>query len=744
MRKSEQNMQMQLPIFPSSTKLFSATWGIFQKDDSVYYLHNGSPVYTHHKDDINTYRYITATLIVNNSCSARELSSVLGVSVRNFERYAKRLRAAGADAFFNPIDNRGRCHKMTPEKLSEAQKYLDLGYSQQKTGKQINVNEATIRYHLRKGSLKKKDNSAVTEPVQLKSISERNAADVSAGESLGIATTRFEERMDAFKGVLEQTPVEFSAIEGVEYGGVLFLLPSLLATGLLSYQKHYTSLSGYYDLDSIILSLAFMYLCRIKNPEQLKHTSPGEFGKLLGLDRIPEAKNLRKKISQIVTQQKARQWNSELARSWVEKEETYFYYVDGHVKVYSGYKANLGKKHISRLKLCLPGMTEFWVNNSEGLPYFVVTGEVNEKMQQMILEKILPELLENVAIKIADEQLQADPDLPRFTLVFDREAYSPQFFGKLWREHRVAVISYRKNVTDKWDETDFTEQEIMVDSNKVTMELAEKNITLNDVELREVRKKNESSHQTSIITTNKKLQPISIAAKMFARWTQENFFKYLRQEYDLDKIVCYVVNNIDGDFKVVNPPHRKLTNKLKKTREKIARKKAKLYELIDKNVTDETDETEENFKQQSIVKEELQQLEVQEQDLLEKRKKFPYKISIKEMAEEDRYNKLDFESKLFQNIIKMICYRAETSFSILLAANYRKKTNEMRALTKSLITSKANIIPDYENETLTVELYSLSNPRDNKAAIEICKTLNDSKTKFPGTDLQLIYKFATI
>ena len=332
-------MQMQMPIFPSSTKLLSATRGVFQKDDSVYYLHNGSPVYTHHKDDINTYR-LTATLIVNNSCSATQLSAVFGVSTRNFQRYAKRLRTGGSDAFFNPIDNRGRCHKMTPDKLTVAQKYLDLGYSQQKTGKAINVNEATIRYHLRKGSLKKKDNSAVTDQVQLTNISERNAADVAAGESLGIAATRVKERMDACKGVLKQTPIEFIASEGVEYGGVLFLLPSLLATGLLSYQKHYTSLSGYYDLDSIILSLALMYLCRIKNPEQLKHTSPGEFSKLLGLDRIPDAKNLRQKISQILTQQQARQWNRDLARSWVAREETYFYYVDGHVKVYSGYNLN--------------------------------------------------------------------------------------------------------------------------------------------------------------------------------------------------------------------------------------------------------------------------------------------------------------------------------------------------------------------------------------------------------------------
>ena len=113
------------------------------------------------------------------------------------------------------------------------------------------------------------------------------------------------------------------------------------------------------------------------------------------------------------------------------------------------------------------------------------------------------------------------------------------------------------------------------------------------------------------------------------------------------------------------------------------------------------------------------------------------------MEEKERYNKLDIESKLIQNIIKMICYRAETSFSILLAANYKKKMHEMRALTKSLIKTKANIIPDYKNETLMVELYSLSNPRDNKAAIEVCQTLNDSETKFPGTNLKLIYKFAT-
>ncbi len=224
---------------------------------------------------------------------------------------------------------------------------------------------------------------------------------------------------------------------------------------------------------------------------------------------------------------------------------------------------------------------------------------------------------------------------------------------------------------------------------------------------------------------------------------EENFFKYLRNDYDLDRIAHYLVNDIDDDFKVVNPLHRKLTNKLKKTREKIARRRAILFELIEKNLTDDSDKTEKYFKKQSKVKEELQQFETEEKELIEQRKQHSYKITIKEMEEKIRYNKLDIESKLFQNIIKMICYRAETSFSILIAAHYKKKTDQMRALTKSLIKTKADIIPDYKNETLTVELYSLSNPRDNNAAIEICQFLNESETKFPGTNLKLIYKFAT-
>lgn len=149
-------MQMQLPIFPPSTKMLSGTWGVFEKEDFIYYLHNGSPVHIHAKSDLNTYRYVTASLVVNHSCSPSDLSGVFGVGVHNFERYAKKMREGGAEAFFSPDDRRGQCYQMTDEKMSEAQKHLDSGLSNIKTAKAIGVQESTIRYHLNKGNLKKK------------------------------------------------------------------------------------------------------------------------------------------------------------------------------------------------------------------------------------------------------------------------------------------------------------------------------------------------------------------------------------------------------------------------------------------------------------------------------------------------------------------------------------------------------------------------------------------------------------
>jgi len=522
------------------------------------------------------------------------------------------------------------------------------------------------------------------------------------------------------------------------------MLPALLAQGLMDYKPHYEKFKEvYYDLDTIILFLAFMYLCRIHNAEQLRHLCPGEFGKLLGLDRIPEAKCLRNKLKQACSQNKTEQWCMTQAREWVKIEGTTIFYVDGHPILYYGDQANLGKKHISRLKLCMPAIMEFWVNNHQGMPYFVVTGEVNEKLGEILSDQIIPRLKDQIALPVSEQELLDDPDLPRFTITFDREGYSPKAFKKYWEKDRVAVLTYNKNVKDKWPEDEFHEYTVPIDGMNMKMELAEREIEFEGMKIREVREKSSPSHQTSILTTNRKLDIIWIAIYMFSRWCQENFFKYLRQEYDIDKMMYYIVKQINEGIMVVNPIHSKLTQALKKTREKISRKHAQLHVSKEENVNSSLETTPRYLQKQMKLTNQLNQLKTEEQKLLEQRKEHPYKIAVKNMPENEKYTKLDMEGKLFQNMIKMICYRAETTVTLLLNSEIYTKQEDVRSLAKSIIKSKGNIVPDYQQKTLTIEMYTQSSPRNNRALEKLCELLTDSETIYPGTELTLIYKLAT-
>lgn len=149
-------MQMQLPFFPSSTKLINNCLGFFKDDDMVYYLHNGSPIFCHHQNDLHNYRYILANLVTNRLCTARELSEALGISKRNVERYVFTLRTKGSDWFFRRQEKRGDCYKLKSEMLDKAQALLNNSYTVADTARFLGVTEGAIRYHIKKGTIKKK------------------------------------------------------------------------------------------------------------------------------------------------------------------------------------------------------------------------------------------------------------------------------------------------------------------------------------------------------------------------------------------------------------------------------------------------------------------------------------------------------------------------------------------------------------------------------------------------------------
>ena len=218
--------------------------------------------------------------------------------------------------------------------------------------------------------------------------------DARAGETAGIAVSRIEERALAVTGAQVYAASLFDSNESVENGGVLFALPSLLSQGLDRLFTSFRKLpNGFYGLHHILLLLCFMALCRIKNIDQLKKTSVGEFGKLLGLDRIPQVEYLRKKIKQITDQRQCDFARESLFTLWSEQMSDLFFYIDGHIRVYSG----TAKHFVSREKLCLSATTEFYVNTFEGLPLMVISGELNERLKDAI-EKIIPEIKKTIPV----------------------------------------------------------------------------------------------------------------------------------------------------------------------------------------------------------------------------------------------------------------------------------------------------------------------------------------------------------
>jgi len=319
---------------------------------------------------------------------------------------------------------------------------------------------------------------------------------------MGYGCTRVKERISATRGLKEASSV-FINNKDIPFGGVLLAIPALLENGLLQYlDKYYQLGRGYYTIDQVFLTLAIMPLLRLKSLENLRNLSPGELGKLIGLDRVPEVKTLRLKLSELSSQDQAKLWSAELSKSWMEADPDSCgaLYIDGHVRVYNGKQTKLPAKYVSRQRLCLRGMADYWVNDFLGRPFFVVRKAVNSGLIKVIREEIIPDLIERVPDQPTPEELSADPYLLRFMLVFDREGYNPDFIRELL-DQRISCCTYRKYVKDTWQLDEFQVVRVKLSNNETTeMKLAERGTYLGGkVWVREIRKMTDSGHQTSII-----------------------------------------------------------------------------------------------------------------------------------------------------------------------------------------------------------------------------------------------------
>ena len=566
---------------------------------------------------------------------------------------------------------------------------------------------------------------------------------------MGNGATRSMERVAAAMGELESAPIEFQSTCDVAQGGVLLALPALLAAGLLRHTLEFYQLpKGFYGLESIFLLLGLMALARIRTLEQLRYQAPGEWGKLLGLDRIPEVRTLRAKLKLLCQDWgRAMRWNAELAKEWIARQnatELYFY-CDGHVRVYHGDQTVLPRHYVARERLCLRATTDYWINAMDGQPFLYVNKEVDPGLIATLKQDVIP-WLEASVVKTTEQErrLAEDARSHWFTMVFDREGYSPELFAQMWKK-RIAILTYHKFPQDDWRSEEFATHSVpLAGGETVTMQLAERGSQLsNKLWLREIRKLTDSGHQTSILTTNFQAPMTTPAVSLFARWSQENFFRYMREHYSLDRLIEYGTEPIPDAIAVVNPAWRTLDGQIRSKAGQRHRLAAQFGALA---LSEDPSESQlQGFQQRKgHLREEIQALDWQIDNLKLQRKKTEHHIPVESLPEEDRFTRLRTERKHFIDTLQMIAYRAESSLASLLREHIARGGDDTRALLRQIFQTEADLTPDLAANTLTVSLHHLTLAAHDQAIEHLLADLNATQTVFPGTNLTLIFKLGSL
>jgi len=740
--------QLILPMIPHGATEISDSVSVWRGEERWTYFVGMHPIYSHGANDQRMFRLVTSQLIDSGACRMVDILRTFGVSKSSVIRSLRRLRSEGLEGFFKSR-HKGRRggNVLTGEVLESAQRLLQQRYSRREVADELGVAYDTLRKAINDGRLWEPELEGCEEAAAT-AKSSRDVIDAEAAEGMGTACTRVEERALAAFGACDGAPVRFERCLDVPKGGVLCALPSLLANGLLEgAEKLLGEVKGYYRCFHILMLLAFMALSRIKTVEKLRGQPPGELGKIMGLDRVPEVRCLRRKMDELSADNGAEQWAAHLARHWMEAEPGAVgaLYIDGHVRVYHGDQTKLPRRYVSRERLCLRGTTDYWVNDAIGRPFFVVEKVIDPGLLKTLREDIVPRLLAEVPGQPSEEELAANARLCRFLLVFDREGYSPAFFRDMWKNHRIGCMTYHKHPEEAWAREWFQQEEVMMPNGEVvTMHLAEMGSLVGSGKdalwVREVRKLTDSGHQTSFISTAFELPHTKLAARMFTRWCQENFFRYMMQHFAIDLIQEYGTEALPDTEKVVNPAWRELDRSRNSLANKLRYRRARFAEMsIHPESEDDKNRYDKWLGKKSALLEEIHNYEHHLEELKAEIKKTLKHITWAQLEEKDRFHRLLPGRRRLMDTIRMIAYRAETAMASLLVGP-TVDFAAARCLLQDLFVTEGDILPDLENNILLVRIHGASRPAANRSLAKLFAQLNEAQVHYPGTDMRLVYE----
>jgi transposase len=529
------------------------------------------------------------------------------------------------------------------------------------------------------------------------------------------------ERQAARAGLLSEAEPVITEGASLPMAGALVILPALVATGLLDVftDVYRSTRAAFYGLRALVLSVVFASLLGEPRAEGLTRLDPVAIGRLLGLDRVPEVRTLRRRTEELASLGRADQLIDQLARRHLAatNDVSGVFYVDGHVRAYHGAR-EVQKAHVARIRLAMPAEVDTWVADRNGDGLLVWSAEPSAS------------LVKELKVVTAKIRALVGPEA-RPTICFDRGGWSPKLFKEL-KLSGFDLLTYKKGpspaeprsafsahtFTDprgRSHEYHLSDRPVAIVYDSGRRRFACRQITRLDPM---------TGHQTQILTTRDDEDPALLAHLMFNRWSQENFFRYMRAHFGLDALDTYATVADDPERLVPNPARKQADRELAEARRSLARAEAKQGSAVvggrapDKEIL-------------SAFADARTQIE----DLAATAKAIaataPLGTARPEMV------RLAPERKRIMDAIRMATYNAESALTRLLAPHYTRAHQEARSLLREVFKASADL--QVKANELLVTINALSAPRRSRAIAALCDDLTATQTLYPGTGLTLVY-----
>lgn len=728
-----------LPLSPSCSIPVAPGVDLVETDEGGAVWLHGMVAFAWDLGDDAGRRLAAAGLVATGAAKQRQVAEAFGVNETTVWRWRTERDRAGIGGLVTDRPGPKGAWKLTGQLVDRIVALDGEGLSGRQIAREVGVSDSSVRKVLAEHRVAAGEAAEVVvaageiHPETLTTADEADEAG-EAGEAvegvqlelLARPQVRTGERQAARAGLLAGAAPQVCEGGQLPAAGALLALPALEATGLLEVfaatfaDQH--DRPAFYDLRALVLTIVFACLLGEPRAQGLTRLEPATLGRLVGLDRAPEVKTLRRRVAALARLGRSDRVIEGLARRHLaaHPDQAGMFYIDGHVRAYHG-KHDIPKAHLARMRISMPAEEDTWICDARGDGVLVWTAPPGASLAGE-LRRATREIRSLVG-----------PDATP-TIVFDRGGWSPKLFGELVAAG-FEILTYRKHPTRPEPASAFVDHDIIDDRGIThTYRLADRPVrvsygpkdTRRYFACRQIVRLCDSGHQTTLITTRTDPDPAVLAHALFSRWRQENFFRYMRARFDLDGLDTYTVVPDDPDRSVPNPAKKDTARRIRELKSIIASGQATL---------DHHRHTPALAASVAELDTTLGQVRDQLETLQSDGAQIPARMPIGQIRPDAV--RLEGEHKRLVDAIRMATYNAESSLARLLAPHYARARHEARSLLTEAFATPADL--HIADGRLHITLNPLSTPARTAAIGGLCQQLTDTQTLYPGTDLSLVY-----